>query len=234
MRRMTQTAAVAMIGLTFFLHGCINDIQTLKEQAAKNTAQVLQLSKDIDAGTAMATGLESSVAELKKEIAKAEAGQLRDKLAAILTKTEARLNDVNTKVAKYSAKKNEVVAEVEKINTTIQKAETQQDLVAGLVAQYAHFIPPPYGTAVALGVPFLLSMFWGKKQKNGRTVAEADAKENKRKGIAMTRNIDAVIADPNLSGGPGKFDANDPATAARLKELDRAAGVTDWTAEAMQ
>jgi len=231
---MTQTAAVAMIGLTFFLHGCMNDLNALKEQAEKNTAHVVQLSKDIDAGTAMATGLESSVAELKKEIAKAEAGKLREKLVALLAKSEASLADVNAKVAKYSAKKDEVVAEVVNINTTIQKAETQQDLVAGLVAQYAHFIPPPYGTAVALGAPLLLSMFWGTKQKKGKTVAEAAATENKRKGIAMTRNIDAVIADPNLSGGPGKFDASDPATAARLKELDRAAGVTDWTAEAMQ
>ncbi len=238
MRRIAHILIVALIGLTF-LASC-QDITKLKEDSAKNTAFVVKLSSAIDQWKADALALEESIKLIKQDIEQAEPGKVLDALLASMTKMEDELNGLNSSVEKYTPIKDQAVAEIVKTNKVIQEAKTQEDLVAGLVAQYGHFIPPPYGTLVVLGGPLLFSLLRGQKHKTDAADNKAETVEVKRKAIAMTQNIDAIIRDPHMGesspgkgDGAGKFDANDLKSAAKLKELDRAAGVTHLAAEAM-
>lgn len=139
--------------------------------------------------------------------------------ATIATLPEGdKLNKIKETLAKLRDERKQVSATLESLNTGVQGAEQPEDLL-GVGVQAALPFLGPYGGIASL-VASLIGGFLAHQRM-------------KKKGMAAIRNIDHIIAHPDLGGGAGKFDASDPATIAEMKRLDHDSGAMSLVKNAL-
>ena len=147
--------------------------------------------------------------------------------AELKTSDVEMLKDIAAKIESKQKIRGQLLASAASLEKSMNEATNGGDVLAGAVNAAVPFMGP-YGPLIALGVTLVGGVLVDQKRRKSK----AEAIDMKAKAIAAHHNIDSVIADPSLSGGAGKFDANDEATMARLQDLDRAAGLQDLMAEA--
>ncbi len=167
--------------------------------------EIQQASKD---ATAALKAANSTIGTLKVQLDQAKT----DKDDGLIAKLSLELEGAEKKVGKLEAY-------AVKANAEIQKAKDGGDLLVTAVNTAAPFMGP-YGGIALLATSVLVG--WQR------------AAAAKKKARQVVQNIDEIIADPNLSGGAGKFDASDAATTAAMKVKDRATGVTSLVRAALE
>ena len=128
-----------------------------------------------------------------------------------------KLHRIKASLERLKDEREQVAATLKTLNEGVQEADQPEDLL-GVGVQAALPFLGPYG-----GIASLVASLIGGILAHQRM---------KKKGLAAIRNIDHVINSPEF-GGAGKFDANDPATLAAMKQMDHKSGARSLVVEAL-
>lgn len=159
---------LALVGLLLCLGGCeafeTQDarVQTMQQAAHYAAVSAEGAQQAVDFYTAKGAEIDAKLATVSDEA-------LRNDLLA----AKARTDEL---IARYRATFNQSVQTVKALDSEIQKASNDGDLVIAAVNAAAPWIPGPWGGIVQVATPIivgLIGMLFGKKK--GKQEGEADA-----------------------------------------------------------